>query len=44
MPLAELGATAVAALIAQLHGEPACDVVVGTAPQLVLRASTGPPI
>ena len=44
MPLTELGATAVAALIAQLHGEPAVDVVVGTAPQLVMRASTGPPI
>jgi LacI family transcriptional regulator len=43
MPLWELGATAVTALIGQLRGEPAQDVVVDTPPQLVLRASTAPP-
>jgi DNA-binding LacI/PurR family transcriptional regulator len=43
MPLWELGATAVDALIAQLRGEPARDVVVDTPPELVVRASTAPP-
>jgi LacI family transcriptional regulator len=43
MPLAELGATAVDALIGQLRGEPARDVVVETPPELVVRASTARP-
>lgn len=43
MPLWELGAIAVDALIAQLRGEPARDVVVDTPPELVVRASTAPP-
>ena len=43
MPLWELGATAVDALIGQLRGQPPRDVVVQTPPALVVRASTGPP-
>ena len=43
MPLWELGAAAVDALIGQLSGEPARDVVVDTPPELVVRRSTAAP-
>jgi LacI family transcriptional regulator len=43
MPLDELGAAAVDALLAQLAGEPPTDVSVATAPRLVIRESTAPP-
>ena len=43
LPLAELGAAAVDALVAQLHGEPPADTVVETRPAVVVRGSTGPP-
>jgi LacI family transcriptional regulator len=43
MPLGELGRLAVGALVAQIDGNPARDLEVTTAPQLVLRASTGAP-
>jgi LacI family transcriptional regulator len=43
MPLWELGAVAVDALIGQLSGEPARDVVVDTPPELVVRRSTAAP-
>lgn len=43
MPLDELGAAAVDALLAQLAGEPPTDVAVATAPRLVIRESTAPP-
>jgi DNA-binding LacI/PurR family transcriptional regulator len=41
MPLDELGASAVDALIEQIGGAPGRDIVVETAPELVLRRSTG---
>ena len=40
MPLEELGAAAVDALIEQIHGSRGRDVVIETAPELVLRRST----
>lgn len=43
MPLVELGAAAIEAVVDQLAGNPPDDVVVSTAPQVVVRASTGPP-
>jgi LacI family transcriptional regulator len=43
MPLAELGAAAVDALIDQLLGSAPHDVVVETEPEIVVRASTAPP-
>jgi LacI family transcriptional regulator len=43
MPLAELGAAAVDALLAQLDGEEPHDVVVATEPVVVVRSSTAPP-
>ena len=43
MPLWELGAVAVNALIDQLGGKDARDVVVETPPELVVRSSTAPP-
>jgi len=43
MPLYELGAAAVDALVATIHGQPPGDVVVPTEPRLVLRDSTAPP-
>jgi LacI family transcriptional regulator len=43
MPLWELGACGVDALVAQLGGEPPRDIVVPTQPQLTRRASTAPP-
>ena len=43
MPLVELGAAAVDALVEQLAGNPPTDVIVPTSPQVVVRASTGPP-
>jgi LacI family transcriptional regulator len=42
MPLEELGRLAVGALVAQLSGAPARNVLVPTEPELVLRESTGP--
>jgi DNA-binding LacI/PurR family transcriptional regulator len=43
MPLQELGASAVDALLAQLAGEAPRDVVVPGEPEVVERCSTGPP-
>jgi LacI family transcriptional regulator len=43
MPLAELGAAAVDALVDQLHGEEPADWLVETEPTVLVRASTGPP-
>ncbi|MFC7344163.1 LacI family DNA-binding transcriptional regulator [Saccharopolyspora griseoalba] len=43
MPLQELGATAVDALLAQLGGEEPSDVVVPGEPEVVERGSTAPP-
>jgi DNA-binding LacI/PurR family transcriptional regulator len=43
MPLAEMGAAAVDALLDQLAGEPPRDVLVATAPEVVVRSSTAPP-
>ena len=43
MPLAELGAAAVDALLEQLDGGEPRDVVVETRPEVVVRASTAPP-
>lgn len=43
MPLHELGEAAVDSLIDQIEGETPEDVVVETAPRLVIRRSTGPP-
>jgi DNA-binding LacI/PurR family transcriptional regulator len=42
MPLHELGSTAVDVLLEQIDGGPPRDVVIGTAPELVVRSSTGP--
>jgi LacI family transcriptional regulator len=42
MPLHELGSSAVDALLEQLGGAPGQDVVIATAPELMLRRSTGP--
>ena len=39
----ELGRLAIGALVAQIEGQPARDLEVTTAPELVLRASTGAP-
>jgi LacI family transcriptional regulator len=43
MPLAELGAAGVDALLSQLDGGEPRDVVVPTEPEVVVRASTGRP-
>ncbi len=43
MPMWEMGATAVDALIAQLHGGEPRDIEIATAPVLVARESTAPP-
>ena len=43
MPLAELGAGAVNALVEQIEMGAARDVLVGAVPKLALRASTAPP-
>jgi DNA-binding LacI/PurR family transcriptional regulator len=43
MPLYELGAAAVDSLIDQLEGARPHDIVLDTAPRLVVRASTAPP-
>ncbi|MDQ3659909.1 MAG: LacI family transcriptional regulator [Actinomycetota bacterium] len=43
MPLAELGAAAVDALVSQLSGEEPSDVTVAERPQVVVRGSTAPP-
>jgi LacI family transcriptional regulator len=43
MPLLELGARAVDAVIDRIEGAPPHDVVVATPPRLVQRASTAPP-
>ena len=43
MPLAELGAAAVDALLEQLAGGEPRDVVVETRPEIVVRSSTAPP-
>ena len=42
MPLHELGSSAVDALIEQMGGAQGQDVMIETAPELVLRRSTGP--
>jgi DNA-binding LacI/PurR family transcriptional regulator len=42
MPLVELGAASVDALVDQLAGKPPSDVVVPTGPALIRRASTAP--
>lgn len=43
MPVEEAGAVAADALIGQVQGDAPADVVVPTAPELVLRTSTAPP-
>ena len=43
MPLQELGVAAVDAMLGRLDGRPPEDVTVGTAPELVVRASTARP-
>lgn len=43
MPLAELGAAGVDALVAQIETGQATDVVLGAAPTLAVRGSTAPP-
>jgi LacI family transcriptional regulator len=43
MPLHELGAAAVEALVAQVRSGTTCDVVVPAPPALAVRASTAPP-
>jgi LacI family transcriptional regulator len=43
MPLHELGAAAVEALVAAIQGAPLGDVVVPTEPRLMLRRSTARP-
>jgi LacI family transcriptional regulator len=43
MPLAELGAAGIDALVDQLLGGDACDVLVPTHAEVVVRASTAPP-
>ena len=43
MPLSELGRVAVDALIDQVEGADPRDIVVDTAPELVVRGSTAPP-
>jgi len=43
MPLAELGRMAVDALLDQIHGGSPRDVVVESAPELLVRSSTAPP-
>ena len=43
MPMHEMGAAAVDAILARIEGMPAVDVTVGIPPQIVLRSSTGPP-
>ncbi len=43
LPLSELGAVAVDALLAQLAGEEPQDVLVETNPEVIVRASTEPP-
>jgi LacI family transcriptional regulator len=43
MPMHELGAAGVDALLDRLAGLPAADVTVDSPPQLVLRSSTAPP-
>lgn len=43
MPLAELGAAAVEALVSQLSGDEPRDVTVAERPQVVIRSSTAPP-
>lgn len=42
MPLVELGATAVDALVGQLQGKQPTDVTIPTSPEVVARSSTGP--
>ena len=43
MPLAELGAAAVDALIARIDGTGGSDVLIGEPMSLVSRGSVGPP-
>lgn len=43
MPLHELGAAAVDALLERIEGHPPADVTVEAPPELIVRASTGPP-
>jgi DNA-binding LacI/PurR family transcriptional regulator len=43
MPLVELGVAAVDALVAQIEGEPARDVMLSAKPAIVDRGSTAPP-
>lgn len=43
MPLAELGAAAVGALVSQLSGDEPRDVTVAQKPEVVVRSSTAPP-
>jgi LacI family transcriptional regulator len=43
MPMHEMGATAVDAMLARIDGRPAKDVTVPTAPELIVRRSTGAP-
>lgn len=44
MPLGELGRAAIGALAAQINGEAPRDLEITTAPELVLRSSTAPPL
>ena len=43
MPLNELGRIAVDALLDQIHGNRPRDLVVESAPELLVRSSTAPP-
>ena len=43
MPLREMGSAAVESLLALLEGRPVEDVQVAAPPELLVRASTGPP-
>lgn len=43
LPMAEMGAIATRMLLAAIDGQPMTHLVVPTPPQLVVRASTGPP-
>jgi LacI family transcriptional regulator len=43
MPMHEMGAAAVDAILCRIEGRPAADVIVPVPPEIVLRSSTGPP-
>lgn len=43
MPLLELGAAAVDAVVSQIRGKPPCDLIVGTSPKVIERRSVSCP-